>query len=100
MEGFVDRVADPVFTWRQDFLIGWRQFAGNLHEQFVGRWILGALGLGEFVADSFFDFLIQLLVLVRSEDAFLNKLLAPTAQRIPLFTSRKFFRRAVKLLII
>src|SRR3954470_20086455 len=100
MQGLVDRVTDAVFAGREDFIIQLRKLAGDLVEQLIRAGIFRAFRVAEFLANTFLHFLVELLVLGRTDDAVADQTLTPDAQRITLLARGQLLSRAVKLLVI
>ena len=60
----VHDIADAVFSGGQHFVVELREFAGDFQFQFVGRRILVAFRLDEFLPDALFDLLVELCVIL------------------------------------
>ena len=97
---FVDRVADAVFARRQHLVGQLRRRRRDVKFQFVGRRIFLAICLGEFLPDTLFDFVVELVVFLRRDHAFLDQLLFPSLERIAFLEVLKFFGAAIKFLVV
>ena len=63
----INRVADPIFSCRQDFVIQLRKRTGDFQHQFICSWIFRAVGFEEFLPDPFFDFVVEFFVFLRAQ---------------------------------
>ena len=97
----VHDIADSVFARRQHFVVELRQLARDLQVQFVGRRILVAFRLDEFLPDALFDFLVELRVILRRDHSFGDQGCSfHFVERIALRQIFDLFRAAIKLVII
>ncbi len=97
---FVDRIADAVFARREHLVGQLRRFRRDVKLQFVGGRICLALRLGEFLPDPLFDFVVELVVFLRRDHAFIDQLLFPALERIAFLQVLKFLRAAIKFLVV
>ena len=99
-QGFVHRIANPIFPGRQDFFVDlWRRF-GDVRQKLVRRGIFRFLGLCIFPTNALLDFVVELPEFLGGNNAFFDQLILPAFERIALFQSAQFFLAAIKLLIV
>ena len=68
--------------------------------QFVRRRILLALRLREFLPDALFDLVVELVVFVRRDHAFIDQLLFPSLERIAFLEVLEFLGAAIEFLVV
>ena len=99
-QGFVHRIANPIFPGRQDFFVDlWRRF-GDVREKLVGRGVLGLFGLAVFATNALLNFVVELRKFFCGNNAFLDQLILPAFKRIEFFELPQFFLPAIEFLIV